>query len=112
MIRRIMQFLLCLILANTIIFIKENDKCRNELEKFSTYLKTDGYKVEKYENIVVIFDYIKIENYIKNNFYQAKIDKVSEMSFSLVLTVKKGVFLKEIKKDFYIKKGDLYVDRN
>ena len=112
MIKRIVEYLICLILANTTLFIKENSNCINELEIFSNYLKSDGYKVEKYEDVVVVFDYDKIENYIENNLNKTSINKVSEMSFSLTMSIKTGIFFKEMKKEFYIKKGDLYVDRN
>ena len=43
---------------------------------------------------------------------KTSINKVGEMSFSLTMSIKTGIFFKEMKKEFYIKKGDLYVDRN
>lgn len=110
MIRRVIQYFICLILANANLYFDEKSVHTEKLEGFEEYLKEDCFQVKDYKKPILIFDYKKIEKYVEENFEYGYVKKNNETDFILNIKVKKGIFLGEINKNFLIKRGDLYVD--
>lgn len=108
MIKRILIFAICLIMANFISFKKEITNSYIELENIEDKIKLYGLKYEEGNEVIVIFDYENINNYIEENHQNINIERISEKEFKIIKSIKKGVFYKEINEVFYIRKGDNY----
>lgn len=80
-----------------------------KLEKFNLCLENNlDYLID--EEIYLVFDYSNIQTQAKSLFenYQVSIIQNSSMNFYIVINLESLFIKKEIKEEFFLKKGDLY----
>lgn len=108
MIRRLCEYLICLMLINVSLFTKELYLINNNLDQFENYLTSECIEYIYADEVSVVFDYEKIESYLDIYFKDCEIKRISYREFNITYTLRKGIILKEIKESFFIREGNLY----
>ena len=112
MIKRIIVFLICIVLGNLSSFYKEIENVYVELDKFESYVNKYGINYELMEEMRVVFDYESIDYYLENDMNKALKEEISRTNFIVLIEVRNGIFYKSIREEFVIRKGDYYDGRN
>ena len=108
MIRRIVIFFICIIVANLVSFYETLDETNKNIDTFEEYVNKECIDYQSLDEIRVVFDYEKIDLFIKNNNYNIQKKEISKTNFIVIIEVKKGVFHKTIKEEIFIRRGDMY----
>jgi len=108
MIKRLVIFFICLLLGNVCLFYREIERYNKEIIKFEEYLNNYCINGVNGEEVYVVFDYEKIESYLKENMTNTYLEKDSLTGFNVGVDIQKGIFLKRDKESFYLRKGVLY----
>ena len=108
MIKRFIVYIICIILMNFVALEKETSLSEKEFNELEYFIKSECLEYKEGENILIVFDYKKIELYIDKKYINISLEKVSSSEIIIKKEIKKGIFLKEKSERIFIRKGDFY----
>lgn len=110
MIRNILEILIMLIVTTILNFNKKVAIIEEKLDLFYKVIEGSSYIYNIDDEVYLIFDYQYVEEIALTTFegFEVYINKESESYFSVIVVIKEKFLNKEIKEDFYLKRGDIY----
>lgn len=109
MIKSVLLLFVTLVSSSYLNFYAKEKDVNLKLEEFNLLVENNlDFVID--DKVYLVFDYSNIEKEILNLFgdYDYVIKKNSSSSFLIVITIETIFIRKEIKEEYYLKKGDLY----